>query len=205
LPEGEPGRRALARIASLLPAGATLQASAGRLREGDEMTRAFRLNLSALSLLALICGAFLIYNTMTFSVVQRRRLIGLLRALGATRGEILGLAAGVGLGRGLVGLVAGTINDLYFALSVRRLDLSPRIFAAGAAVGLGATLFAALAPALEATRTPPRAAMVRSLLEARARRALPRASALGALLVLSGAALLSWPNLPASFLALFLT
>ncbi|HXU46331.1 MAG TPA: FtsX-like permease family protein [Thermoanaerobaculia bacterium] len=222
LPEGEPGRRALARIASLLPAGATLQDSAGRLREGDEMTRAFRLNLSALSLLALVCGAFLIYNTMTFSVVQRRRLIGLLRALGATRGEIfrlvlgeaaavgavgtiLGLAAGVGLGRGLVGLVAGTINDLYFALSVRRLDLSPRIFAAGAAVGLGATLFAALAPALEATRTPPRAAMVRSLLEARARRALPRASALGALLVLSGAALLSWPNLPASFLALFLT
>ena len=42
--------------------------------------RAFRLNLSALSRLALICGAFLIYNTMTFSVVQRRTQIGILRA-----------------------------------------------------------------------------------------------------------------------------
>src|SRR6185295_12633769 len=103
LPEGEPGRRALARIASLLPAGATLQDSAGRLREGDEMTRAFRLNLSALSLLALVCGAFLIYNTMTFSVVQRRRLIGFLRALGATRGEIFRLVLGEAAAVGAVG------------------------------------------------------------------------------------------------------
>ena len=55
------------------------------------MTRAFRFNLRALSLLALLCGTFLIYNTMTFSVVQRRELFGRLRALGVRRGEILTL------------------------------------------------------------------------------------------------------------------
>ena len=48
------------------------------------MTRAFRLNLQALSLLGLLCGAFLIYNTMTFAVVQRRQLMATLRALGTT-------------------------------------------------------------------------------------------------------------------------
>ena len=55
------------------------------------MARAFSLNLTALSLLALLVGMFLIYNTMTFSVVQRRPLIGTLRALGVTRGEIFAL------------------------------------------------------------------------------------------------------------------
>ena len=104
------------------------------------MTRAFRLNLTALSLLALLCGAFLIYNTMTFSVVQRRPLLGMLRALGVTRAQVFtlvlaeaavgpvgtaaGFALGVALGRGLVRLVTQTINDLYFVLSVRELALA---------------------------------------------------------------------------------
>src|SRR5215475_16071493 len=102
----------------------------------EQMTAAFELNLTALSLLALVVGMFLIYNTITFSVVQRRGLIGTLRCLGVTRGQIfalvlaealivglvgalLGLALGVALGRGLVALVTRTINDLYFAVSVR--------------------------------------------------------------------------------------
>ncbi|MEM6455536.1 MAG: FtsX-like permease family protein, partial [Acidobacteriota bacterium] len=102
-----------------------------------EMTRAFRLNLTALSLLALLVGVFLIYNTMTFAVVQRRGYFGMLRALGVTGREIrglvlrealllgaigtaLGLAFGLVLARGLVQLVARTINDLYFVLEVTR-------------------------------------------------------------------------------------
>ncbi len=154
------------------------------------MTRAFRLNLSALSLLALVCGVFLIYNTMTFSVVQRRTLIGTLRALGVTRGEVFalvlgeaaavallgtaaGLGAGVLLGRELVRLVTQTINDLYFVLSVRELAVPPLTLAKGAALGIGATLLAALAPAIEATQAPPRAVLTRSTLEARLRKALP--------------------------------
>ncbi len=214
------GQRELARVRALLPEGLEIQEAEGRLREGDEMTRAFRMNLAALSLLALICGAFLIYNTMTFLVVERRRLIGQLRALGATRGEIfrgvlqealaigaagtvLGLGAGVVLGRGLVRLVTGTINDLYFALSVRSLALPPLTFVAGIVVGLGVTLLAALAPALEATATPPRGAMVRSLLEGKSRRALRRATMAGATLLALGALALPIPSLLASFFVLF--
>lgn len=220
MPEGPEGERERARIAALLPPGAEIQEAAGRLREGDEMTRAFRMNLKALSLLALVCGTFLIYNTMTFMVVERRRLIGLLRALGATRREIfrgvlgeaaaigavgtlLGLGTGVLLGRGLVRLVAGTINDLYFALSVRDLALPPLTFATGIAVGLGVTLLAALAPALEATGAPPQGAMVRSLLEARSRRALPRATGAGVACLALGALALPFPGWTSSFLVMF--
>ena len=220
IPEGAEGARELARISALLPPGAAIEEAAGRLREGDEMTRAFRMNLRALSLLALVCGTFLIYNTMAFLVVGRRRLIGLLRALGSTRREIfigvlkeaatigaagtlLGLLAGVLLGRGLVRLVAGTINDLYFALNVRDLALPPLTFAAGIAAGLGVTLLAALAPAIEATGTPPQGATVRSLLEAKSRRALARASKAGALVLALGALALAFPGLFASFVVMF--
>lgn len=199
-----------ARISALLPPGAQLLPAPLHGRDMLAMTRAFRVNLTALSLLALLCGAFLIYNTMTFSVVQLRPLLGTLRALGVTRGQVMalvmgeaaavaaigtgaGLVVGVLLGRGLLRLVSQTINDLYFAVSVRGLDLSPASFLAGAAIGVGATLAAALAPALEATLTPPRAVLSRSLLEARLRRALPRATALGGVLLLVGGVLLALP------------
>jgi putative ABC transport system permease protein len=220
--ENPAGRRELARAAAVLPAGAQILPAAGRTRTTEEMTRAFRLNLTALSLLALVCGAFLIYNTMTFSVVQRRGLIGTLRALGVTRGQVFslvlgealavsllgtvaGLIAGVLLGRGLVRLVTQTINDLYFVVSVRELALPAGTLVEGAILGIGATLLAALVPALEATQAPPRAVLLRSVLEAKLRRALPRAALLGMVLLLLGAGLLAIPQsgLAASFTGLF--
>jgi putative ABC transport system permease protein len=119
----------LPQISAALPAGVRLQAVAARTGALLAMTRAFDLNLRALSLLALLVGAFLIYNTQTFSVVQRRPLLAALRTLGTTRAEVLkivlaeaavvgalgtavGLLLGVGLGRGLVALVARAISDL---------------------------------------------------------------------------------------------
>jgi len=219
-PEGKEGSQLLARAAAVLPRGAQILRAAARTRTTEEMTRAFRLNLTALSLLALICGVFLIYNTMTFSVVQRRTLIGTLRALGVTRrqvfalvlgealavgiaGTALGLGAGVLLGRGLVRLVTQTINDLYFVLTVRELSLPPLTLLAGAALGIGATLLAAAAPAWEATQAPPRAVLTRSSLEARLRKAMPQAAFTGFGLLLGGLALLFPRNLVVSFLGLF--
>jgi putative ABC transport system permease protein len=211
VPAGAAGERLLARAAAALPPGAQILRAEARSRSTEEMTRAFRLNLSALSLLALVCGGFLIYNTMTFSVVQRRTQIGILRALGVTRNQIFalvlaeaaavalvgtaaGLGAGILLGRELVRLVTQTINDLYFVLSVRELSLPALTLAKGAALGIGATLLAALAPAVEATQAPPRAVLTRSALEARLRKALPRATALGFGLLLLGGALLALPG-----------
>jgi putative ABC transport system permease protein len=93
LPEGESAGPVLERIRAVLPPGVDIERSSARSESVEQLTRAFEINLTALSLLALIVGTFLIYNTMTFSVVRRRQLIGTLRAIGVTRGEIFTLVS----------------------------------------------------------------------------------------------------------------
>ena len=184
---------AVARVRGLLPEGVEVQPAASQTEALATMTRAFRLNLQALALLALVVGLFLIYNTATFAVVQRRRLLGTYRALGVTRrevfrvvlgeavlvgavGAVLGLVVGVGLGQGLVRLVTRAITDLYFVVRVRELALDPAVLVKGLALGVGATVLAALAPAWEAASTPPATALARSSEEDKlARRAGPLA------------------------------
>ncbi|GAB4347557.1 MAG: FtsX-like permease family protein [Gammaproteobacteria bacterium] len=182
-----------------LPPGIHLDSTTERASELDALTRGFRHNLTALSLLALIVGGFLIYNTMTFSVVQRRDLFGLLRAVGATRGQILvalafevvsigllgtvlGLLFGLLLAQGLIHLVTRTINDLYYVLTVREFFLDGMTLLKGLALGLVVSLGSALFPALEAARAPPHVAMTRSAQESRVRRIVPRLGLAGALL-----------------------
>jgi putative ABC transport system permease protein len=222
LPESAAGERLQAELRALLPPGASIVPAGARAGALEQMTRAFRLNLTSLSLLALVVGMFLIYNTMVFSVIRRRRLIGLMRAVGVTRAEVLtqllgealligiagtavGLTLGVVLGQELTRLVTRTINDLYFVLEVRRVALLPGTLAKGAALGILTTLAAALPPALEATGAPPRAVLARSFLEARSRKLMPLALGSGCLMLLVGGALLaieSW-GIPGSFAGLF--
>ena len=222
VPDGPEGASMLARIRRVLPPGADVVRASERSRVVGEMTRAFDVNLAALSLLALMVGTFMIYNTMTSSVVERRESIGLARALGVTRREIftlliaeaglvgligtaLGLTLGIVLARGLLRLVTQTINDLYFVLSVREVAITSAALLKVVALGLGATVLASLAPALEATAAPPRAVLSRSTIEARVRRSVPRLAATGLLLLLSGAGLLlvSRTSLALSYTALF--
>ena len=139
----------------LLPAGARVAPASEQASTVGQLTDAFQLNLTALSLLALVVGMFLIYNTVMFSVVQRRAVIGTLRLLGATGrqvfalvlletaaasavGTLLGLGLGWLLGQGAVRLVTQTINDLYYVLSVTGAPLTPFTVAKAVALGLGA-------------------------------------------------------------------
>lgn len=198
-------------VAALLPATVRLQPVEARSGAIQQMTAAFRTNLTALSLLALIVGMFLIYNTMTFSVVQRRPLFGTLRCLGVTRreiflmvvseallvgtvGGILGLVLGVILGQGAVRLVTQTINDLFFALSVRGVQIPLDSLLKGGALGLIATVITAALPAWEAASIPPRAALSRAGLESTARVAVNRVAIGGILAILAGAAILLIPT-----------
>lgn len=216
------GAALLEAVEAALPDGVGVQSVGTRSETMSGMIAAFDVNLTALSLLALIFGMFLIYNAVTFSVVQRRQILGRLRALGVTRGEIvrmilsealwigavgavLGTVVGLFLARGLVGMVARTINDLYFAVSVQGIEVEPLLLAKGWILGIGATLLAALPPALEAAGANPRMAALRSVVESRARRMVARAALLGAILCLVGAGLLLIPtrSLAVSFTALF--
>lgn len=206
-----------------LPPGVRLENAAARSASLEQMTSAFRLNLTALSMLALVVGLFLIYNTMTFAVVQRRELFGTLRCLGVTRREIfilvigeavlvgvmgsaLGTGLGIIMGRQTVQMVTQTVNDLYFTTTVQAVELPVGSLVKGAVVGVFATMLAAVLPALEAASVPPRAALLRSGLEARARRMTGLVSVFGVVAAGLGYGMFSLPGggLSAGFAGTFL-
>ena len=196
-------------IGQWMPPGLRLEPAEARRNAVQQMTAAFNLNLTAMSLLAMVVGIFLIYNTVTFSVVQRRDLFGVLRCLGVTRGQLfslilgeaalfslvgslLGLALGVLLGRSIVGLITQTINDFYFVVSVRQISLSGWSLAKGLLVGMASALLASAIPAWEAMATPPQLALKRSSLEGGWRRLLPWFLLAAALTIGLGLLLLLW-------------
>ena len=208
VPEG--GDALLARLQAILPETVTVQPVAARSGTIEQMTAAFRTNLTALSLLALVVGLFLIYNTMTFSVVQRRPLFGTLRCLGVTGNEVfilvlaealvigvigavLGVVLGVFMGQGAVRAVTQTINDLYFVVTVQGVAAPVSSLVKGAVLGVVATVLAAAPPAWEAASVPPRTALSRSGLESKAGQAVKAAALASLMLMATGVVLLALP------------
>ena len=189
-----------------LPPGLRVERPSERTEQTEKMLRAFRWNLTALSYVSLIVGAFLIYNTIAISVVRRRGEIGTLRALGATSGQVLrlflaeavllGMAgglAGIGLGRILAGfalrLVSGTVNTLYVPAPPAPIELGWTVAAAAVVIGAGTALVSALLPALEASEVLPAEALQHGAHERRRRMAVRRYAGFGILtLGLAGAA-----------------
>ena len=208
-------------LSNLLKPPLQLVTSEARSNAMTQMTRAFRINLTALSLLALVIGGFLIYNTMTISVLQRREFIATVRTLGLKRRElfslilgealllaVVGLLAGyllgIGLSHYLIKLAARTINDLYFTNEINSIYLNGWSFAKATLLGLGATLLATYFPVRDAMAVAPELTRSRSRLERRVkfshRRYIIAAVlfALTAVLIL----LLSGKNIIAGFAAL---
>jgi putative ABC transport system permease protein len=165
-------RKVTAALRQIVPADTTVAAPAQRGEAIGKMLAGFQLNLAAMSLVSLLVGMFLIYNTIEASVVRRRNEIGILRSLGATRAEIrwlflgeaavlgvLGIAAGmIGgyfLARALVGTVAETISSLYVLVHVRELQIAPWIWISAFLLGLGSVLIAAWLPAQGAAASDP--------------------------------------------------
>ncbi|MGB5282318.1 MAG: FtsX-like permease family protein [Arenicellales bacterium] len=186
-----------------LTTGVQLQSVADQAQGVTRLSAAFELNLTAMSLLALLVGMFLIFNAMTFSMVQRRNLFGRLRAIGVTPRELfklvllealivavigtaIGLLLGVWLGQGLTRLVAATVSELYYSVSVTALQLDWKSLTTAAVLGIVATLLATMVPAWHAARTPPLTTLSRAALEQSARRGVPLWALFGLLLLLAG-------------------
>jgi putative ABC transport system permease protein len=158
--------------------------------------------LLVFAFIALFVGSFIIFNTFSIVVAQRIRELALLRAVGASRVQVLvsvlgeslaigvlaatmGVAAGIGLA---VGLKAG-LAALGFGLPATGLVVSLRTVLTGLGVGILITLASAVWPALRAARIPPVTAMQNTLAEPRrlpARRIVP-----GAIMITGGAVVLS--------------
>lgn len=167
-----------ATLRAALPEGVTLAPQGARTAENRRMLAAFRWNLRVLSYIALLVGAFLIYNTISVSVVRRREEIGIVRALGATRIAVLsaflleaaclgfvGGVAGIALGRfmatGSLRLVAATVESLYVSSTPAPIALTWTVAIVGIVIGVLVSTLSALAPALEASRVTPVEAMGR--------------------------------------------
>jgi putative ABC transport system permease protein len=110
-------RRALGRR---LPVGVVAVAPQVERDRAISVTRAYRVNLNMLALVALWTGAFLVFSTQSLSVLRRRRSLALLRALGVTRGQLQRALIGEGAALGAAGSFLGVLLGVLFAAAVLR-------------------------------------------------------------------------------------
>lgn len=184
----------------------------GRRESAETMTRAFRLNLTVLSLIALLVGLYLIFQALDGAVVRRRQEIAILRSLGVNEttvrrlwlleSALLGVAGGtLGVLLGWAGaqvsvrMVGQTVNALYYNTTVAAAGLSLSEAAIGIAVGVVASVVAGWWPARLAAATPPAQVLQRTAGPVPAAPARRRLLLAGLCLVLGtiAARLPAWP------------
>lgn len=142
----------------------------------NNMSRAYRVNLSVLALVALFTGAFLVFSTQALSVMRRRSQFALLRVLGMERGSLLrqillegwtlgvagsliGIAAGYGLAAAALRLFGGDLGAGYFAGVQPQVQFTPVAALLYFAMGVGVAMLGCAAPAMEAARATPAVAL----------------------------------------------
>lgn len=213
-----------AALQAIVPPSVVVQRPAQRSRQVEEMVRAFQLNLGVLSGVGLLVGMFLIYNTVSFAVAQRRREIGIFRALGMSEREVAGLflaeaaaigivggllggALGLALAKGLVSLLSRTVSDLYVSVvgtgdrAAIGMEALLGVLAEGALIGGLVSMVGTLGPSLDAGRTIPVLALAPGSYEASRQLRIRTLAAVGcAFLIASG--LLAMPG-PISGLPVF--
>jgi putative ABC transport system permease protein len=191
---GEDRAAAVRALAARLPAGLRIDPPGRSAASADRMVRAFRFNLNALGSLTLLVGVFLIANAVSISVLRRRPEIATLKAVGTSKalvfavflvegvavgvlGTAVGEVAGVFLARAALRAVSGTVSSVYLPAShISGSGYFVPALLAGA-VGLAASVAAAILPAIEATKVSPSPAMRAGSVEAVRRRHLGRRAA----------------------------
>ncbi len=176
----------------------------------EHMLRSFQVGLAMGAAVSLMVGLFLVFNTVSFAVAQRRREIGTLRSLGVTRAQIVLLFAIEAAGYGLVGGTAGvglgmllarmtvkqalaSINSAYLSVNVGHVHVSLGLALAAIGLGIAGAVLAALVPAWEAARVAPVDALRRDLSPRGSKPLSPPARLLGVAVALGSIPLLHLP------------
>lgn len=140
------------------------------------MSRAYRVNLNVLALVALFTGAFLVFSTQALSVIRRRSQLALLRVAGMTRrrllaqilaegatlgltGSLLGLAAGYAMAAAALRLFGGDLGGGYFPGVQPTVQFAPVAATVFLFLGMAAALLGCAGPAWEAARAKPAQAL----------------------------------------------
>ncbi len=204
--EGIGEAQLIAAIEAELGEGFTVQTAAEVVAEQQEafgpFIEVFSIALLVFAVIALLVGSFLIFNTFTIVLAGRLRELALLRAVGASRGQLFGSVLGEAA---LVGAVGGALGAAFGLLVARGLQVIlgtigielpgdlvvlPRTIGVAVAVGVVITVLAAIVPARRAVSIPPVAALTEVAVAAPAGRGLVR-TVLGAVLLTGGAAALA--------------
>ena len=190
-------------LKKVIPPGTEIRRSDTRSGQIEKMVSAFHLNLTALSLISLMVGMYLIYNAISISVIQRRKEIGILRSLGVTRpqiltlflceaggigvlGSLIGIGAGIALAKGMLFFVSRTVTSLYILVKTEHLIISPYVLFTGFMLGFLASVLSSIGPAREAARVAPKEALALGTLEKKVKVHLKHLTFIGlGLLVLS--------------------
>jgi putative ABC transport system permease protein len=164
------------RIGGLLPPGAWVAPPQENAAATARLSRAYRVNLNVLALVALFTGALLVFSTQALSVVRRRPYFALLRTLGMTRaalarwlvlegalagcaGAVLGIAGGYAIAYAVLRVVGADLGAGYFRGVVPNVVVDPLAACIFAAAGVAVAALGSLAPAREAARAQPAAAL----------------------------------------------
>jgi len=163
-------------IRAVLPGDAALSTGETQARQGDALSRAYRVNLDMLALVALLTGGFLVFSAQSLSVARRLRAFALVRTLGLPRGGIVaavtlegvligaigagaGLAAGYGMAWLALRYFGGDLGAGYFQGGAHAVAFQPGAAAAFFLLGLAAALLGSALPARAASRAAPAAAL----------------------------------------------
>ena len=163
-------------LRAMLPADAILSTAKSQNAQGDALSRAYRVNLDMLALVALLTGGFLVYSAQSLSVARRQRAFALLRTLGMPRAGVVAAVVVEGLVIGVVGAAAGLAagyalawaalhwfgGDLgagYFAGETTRVVFQPGAAFSFFALGLLAAVLGSALPARRAASAAPAAAL----------------------------------------------
>lgn len=174
--QGTDAGRVRAAVAAALPRDAQLVSRESEARRSDSLSRAYRVNLDMLALMALLTGGFLVYSAQSLAVARRRSQFALLRVLGVRRkallaqvlaeglvvgvaGGVAGLALGVGLASGALRILGGDLGGGYFEGASPELVFAPGAAAVFFALGLLTAAVGSLIPAREAARAQPAVAL----------------------------------------------
>jgi putative ABC transport system permease protein len=163
----------IAKLRAALGPGFQIEPPSSRGEQFEATSRIYELGSNITSVFALFIGMFIIYNTFAIAVTQRRSEIGILRALGATRGQIrtlfltesaitglagtlAGVAFGIVMARAMAGYIGGLLEEVYgVAQTAATVQIAPWLIGTAVAMGVATSLIAALIPARAAAFVDP--------------------------------------------------
>jgi len=191
------------RLNKILPQSVRLISKAGVIKNEKDILESFKFNLHFISFIAILVGFFMLYNTIFITVVKKRPQIGILRALGAGKKQILLIFIIQSIILGVIGsflglflgqilsfyssrMVEDTVTTIFKPVIIEEMFIFSNYALIAFIIGLAISLIAAVLPAVEATRVKPTETVREGTFELRYLKFYKQAFILGIILVVAG-------------------